>query len=839
MNFRNRVKHSGFSLMEILIAIFIVAILAMATMPVINRQLNKAEEYSYYLAYNTVEKLAGQIVALGDPEDTTSYNTPISDVIAKVNKEEQAKKYRAMNKKSNPISDLIATVGKKFTNTQAYILRRFVPKAVAETFTGEYPFGEWSSSTYDDLWLAYQVCGNGRVNVFPKSEGSYTETEVDETTGEETQNTVNTSTHYSRYDFQYCNGYTGPTEDEKLTIIANGVEILNNHEVLNDFYNGEIKKVCTLNNTTIANALMANSSAMVPNAKSFCETTFRNSCSPQKIIDGITYNRRAQSAFFAAITGPQDEVSNSEDDVEDNITEGEEAVTKPTSDPEGTCSVTYDYTYTIQPGDEEQYNVEAPTFEANWCTTQGYINMTNKGVPHSIDCQCKNSTLEVSTNSEKVCVDKCVDSNKLPYAKKNSSGKYDGTRECCSTDFNPDSNTCCPEKSLYDPASTSSCKCTCVSGYEMNSSCSECVLKFCPAGSHKTDDGVCVVNPPITQAKRFCELITEHWNISDSYCGSFDSDPETHDTYNDVYNAALNKDGNNRFLSVNSKIGAFKSIKPNIEFANGLKLWILGDKAASIPGLSYYADNISKTQNMCFRKELTKNTPLYCHDAGGYFCKHENVCLVLDQDSKDSGAIADARTCCSTIDYSSLEAAATPGVDWKKDARAYAVAGFTVFVDIDGDKGDGTLWDDVYPFFIGSNGTVYPAYPLDAPKGADAPELLYDGGNSEKFLPVDVYYYLPTDEARKRMTAFSGVSYARGMCSARKVSKYAPYCLNLGLQFNGGDGFTSGNCPTSGGCTSSKKLIGVDYLDVDGKESRNPCDHYNCFVSVRKKLKSF
>ena len=37
MDFKNRMKKMGFSLMEILIAIFIVAILAMVTVPIINR----------------------------------------------------------------------------------------------------------------------------------------------------------------------------------------------------------------------------------------------------------------------------------------------------------------------------------------------------------------------------------------------------------------------------------------------------------------------------------------------------------------------------------------------------------------------------------------------------------------------------------------------------------------------------------------------------------------------------------------------------------------------------------------------------------------------------------
>ena len=143
-------------------------------------------------------------------------------------------------------------------------------------------------------------------------------------------------------------------------------------------------------------------------------------------------------------------------------------------------------------------------------------------------------------------------------------------------------------------------------------------------------------------------------------------------------------------------------------------------------------------------------------------------------------------------------------------------------------------------FFIGSDGVVYPAYPLDAPKNADSPlDLLYTGGNSSHYLPVDVYYYLPSDKSRQRKTAFAGVSYARGVCSARNISKFTPYCLNLGDKFDGGNGFNSTNCPTSGGCTSSTNLKGSDYIKIAGKESRNPCDHYNCFIAVRKKLRAF
>ena len=55
--FRKNNKKSGFTLMEIALAVLIVAILAMLTVPMVQRQLSKSDEYAYYTAYKTIEKL--------------------------------------------------------------------------------------------------------------------------------------------------------------------------------------------------------------------------------------------------------------------------------------------------------------------------------------------------------------------------------------------------------------------------------------------------------------------------------------------------------------------------------------------------------------------------------------------------------------------------------------------------------------------------------------------------------------------------------------------------------------------------------------------------------------
>lgn len=833
MNFKSRFKKYGFSLMEILIAIFIVAILALATMPVINKQISKTDEYSYFLAYNTVEKMAGQIVALGDPEDDTAYLLPESSLIANSKKSSFQDKLAKIDVKK-PVSALFSSLASKFTNTQAFILSRFMPRTVAAgvTYTqATKDWDSWYSDGYDELWMGYQICKNNRQGVFVKD--VQIREEVNEITGAVTQ--VTDYIHFDKSDFNCCYGYTvSGKKQNSMSTCSNDedkdVDYTTN-EVVTDFFSGQYSIICNITASraqsfanTIANQ---NKTGTTPNAKAFCEGVFKDACSGSRTVDGIQHTARVQYK------------SDDADDEEDE--EEEEDNTDYYSEIPGSCSVESDYTHVSYGEDENQFQVARPSFSKSWCKDNGYKNMFNFGYdadPSTIDCQCitRSKYLDfvpttdyvVSVNNEKACVKKCTNSDALPYdVTTNTTGL------CCTTDFNAKANKCCPEKSLYNPTSE---KCECVSGYKMNGAGTKCELHDCPAGSHKTNDGVCVVNPPITSGKRFCEEIEKHWNVASTSCNAFTKSGDFA-VNKAVYEAALGKD-RTTYLSVNSQIGAFKNIAPNIELSNGMRVWILGDKAASIPGLSYFGSAVSSTQNMCIKKQMTEHTAIACYNADGYFCKSENTCLILDPGSKT--AIRDARTCCAAPEMSDLEEAAkVAGKDWKEDPSAYAISGFTVFVDINADKGEGTLWEDVFPFYITTDGVVYPAYPLDAPKSKTTEhDLLYNGGNSDKLLPVDVYYYVSSENSRQRKVAFSGVSYARGICSARKISRFTPYCLNLGEKFNGGSGITS-NCPTENGCTSPHDLTGTGYLSEDTKASRNPCDHYNCFVAVRRKLRNF
>ena len=788
MDFKNRMKKMGFSLMEILIAIFIVAILAMVTVPIINRQMEKTEEYSYYLAYRTVEKLSGQIVALGDP-DEIALNMDDTK-IAKKKEPFGEKLARLIN--LNGIKVYLASLQQRFVHTETYILKHFIPKTMALSVEMKDSVGEWSTEDYDELWLAYHVCNGENIvkakkeQIINNEDGTTTTKVVDE--------------YYTKSDFNNCDGYTKEN-------IAN--QLKKNENILTAFFEFPIF-VGSETALSAETATFLLNQTEKPNAKAFCTEYYRTKGAGKKTIDDIEKN--------IEIIFEEDVESDIDDDEDEGKDESDEAtavtgqVSPPTSEVSGYCRINATYTVNYSEEDPDQNVSARPSFAENWCTVNGYVNMTNTGYPDTISCECKPGFIP-SYNNEKACFQPCTEKDEAPYSNKT------GGRVCCSTDYDTEHQKCCPKFSTYSETEK---KCVCISLYKEDGG--KCVLDTCPPGSTKKDD-VCVVNPPIIKAENFCNQITKHWNISSSHCTGFSTSNDT--KYNEsVYNAAMGNN-NGKYLSIDAQKSAFKNITPNITFSNGLKMWILGDKAASITGLSYYpnpyADNpVTSSQNMCRRIENV-HSAIGCYNANGYFCKSENVCLTMDDNSK--AQLRDARNCCGALDMSDVQlAAASAGKDWKEDPTAYAVGGFTIFVDINGDKGDGTLWDDVYPFFVGANGTVYPGYPLDAPKGENAISALYLGGNSEKQLPTDVYYYNSTDESRERKLAFAGVSYARAVCSARKLSKFTPYCMNLGEKFNGG----------------TDDLKGSSYIQDDNSAtSKNPCDKYNCFVSVRQKLKSF
>ncbi len=794
MDFKN--KKFGFTLMEIMIAVFVVVMLAMLTIPIVTRQIEKAEDYSYYVAYKTVEQMAGQIVALGDPNEVTSYDFTNDDTkLAKFNPYSSFKEYLASKfdkkfaKKPSKLSkkkskSLIATFSDKVLYAEGYIFNKMFPSVMADSVTIPIPnMVNWDSDSYDYVWLAMRTCKYGDVQ---KADTTSTDEETGVTTGGISK--------YTKAEFNDCKGWTVAGGDRAAYSELTAV----------------LPETCSYSNFSelgSAANFIANQAGR-PDAKAFCNSSYFKSLCAGGSTGKMDYNGQQATVTreYVETEVEEDDGDDTPDDVGDNEGTPAEGYTEaPTSEIPGICKVDGSYTINDAASGSSDNPPERATFTAAYCNSHGYVNMTNQGAPDTVDCVCKSGYV-LSFNNNRACVRPCTEDSQSPYASST------GAQVCCSTDFNQNTGTCCPEHSSFDGSA-----CVCTEAYDMVDGVCKPNKKCTKGSTWSEEDQVCVVNPPIIKAQRFCQRITEFWNISSSSCGGW-SESNGVQYSAPVYSAAL---GNTTTLmSVDSKKGAFNAITPHITFANGLKLWILSDKAASIQGLTYTNTNTTASRNVCKKLDYASHARCSLLN-GGFFCKMENTCFKMDDASMT--ALGDARNCCATPDMSSILNA--PGVTedtYNKDARVYAITGFTVFVDINGNKGSGTLWEDVYPFYIATNGTVYPAYPLDAPDSSSVSV----GGNSVQQLPVDVYYYESTENARVRRNALTGVSFARGMCTARKISKNAPYCLNLRDKFS---------ATVDGG-----QLTGDTYLSDDNRNtSINPCDKHVCHVAVRKRLRPF
>ncbi|MGN0030838.1 MAG: type IV pilin protein [Candidatus Gastranaerophilaceae bacterium] len=791
MDLKGLWKRTGFTLMEIMISVFIVAILIAITVPIVKKQIDKTEDYAYYMAYKTVEKMAGQIVAMGDPEE-------IDDITAMSEPE-----IKLADRVKNSVKTFVADSGKKvkifitrasgkIAKAEEYMFRKMFPKAFAESVTIQKKVYTLSSDEYDQLWVGIQVCNGNKF--IPKSQT--TDPETSEVKYE----------YYSKEDFENCIGYGQAGELSGITIGAydNLTVILPancpNYEAYQNKIVTEIKKQSSPNAREISMHLIAACSGTIKDSSDKIHTF---TMSYELLEDEGDVDDEDDDEDYGGSTG--------------GINAGNyvELPSTPEAD-QGEFVQKEEYEMDVNDDGAATQPTAKPEFPVTYCNnTLQTFHMKNQAAPTSVDCVCEAGRV-ASQNNDRACCPPCT-GDALPYY--HSDGIGDANKcVCCSTDFNPKSGKCCPKNSIY----VSGNDCTCISGYGPAGVCN--VLETCPPGTTKDDkENVCVVNPPVLKASRFCELVKEYYNTNNTNCNAGFKTLKVKNTdvhYNeDVYKAASSASGT--YLSIQSKAGAFANITPNIVFSNGLPMWILADKTASIPGLTYTTQTEEPTQNICLNLRKHKKDKCKDVDNKAYFCKGENTCFSLDD--KALTTMGDARNCCATTDFSDIVETVVnnPGTyedkAYEKDKRVYSIGGFTVFVDINGqNKGSGTLWEDVFPFFIGANGTVYPAYPIDAEKDATKESSLYLGGNSEKQLAVDVYYYKDAGVTREKVVAFPGVSYARGVCSARLLSKYAPYCQNIGEKFKDG----------------MKPITGSD-------EDSNPCNTHRCYISVRQKLRSF
>lgn len=96
--------------------------------------------------------------------------------------------------------------------------------------------------------------------------------------------------------------------------------------------------------------------------------------------------------------------------------------------------------------------------------------------------------------------------------------------------------------------------------------------------------------------------------------------------------------------------------------------------------------------------------------------------------------------------------------------------GYTVYVDIDGAKGDSQLWSDVYPFYLTLSGKIIPAYDKANPG--------VSGGDSSRHLQVSVQYEDYSSGNRHIKWLSKSVSFKEGACQSGYVGQDTKYCKN-------------------------------------------------------------
>lgn len=769
--------------MEIAIAVMIVGLLTAIVIPIVRNQVAKLDEYSYYTAYKTVEKLGGQIVALGLDPCVTNPDSNECKGIASIDGQNILTKSKLATDFGidNKVKFFISSLGDKFVYSEQFLFKKLFPKSYADRADEGWDIlFSWDDDDYKEANLRYRMCNGEKIYVKTDNEGN----QIKDAEGNPVYETAD-----SFFGNGACVGYT---KSGNASVEGGGTTTTAADSVFEGlFYE---KEYCTISNATLANYIKQKSNEN--NAKTFCSSYIAPNC--KRVIDS---SAEYEFSYDWIETSP--------------------AYTY--FDEEENRNVTEPATYSCQilrknNSPEQGYNGTDTKWErqpvaSNVCSSSaGYYNMYNAGAPYYIDCQCR-AGYDVSENNDKVC---CQTPNKNSI--KMFASSSNSCVQCEDADFNTRLNRCCTKYSKFNGTN-----CQCINGYraksvDANNEPTQCEVASCVGGSHLETDEFgntsCVANSPITKANDLCKSIDYYWNTRSASCNFTTTGSNNLAVNNAVYEAA--KGSNGRYLSVASREGTFNSITPNIEMANGLRLWILGDKTASIPGLSYNPSSITtNTQNMCV--DLNKNTKQSCDAAGGYFCSSENHCFKLD--NVGMASMGDARNCCASTDLTTL-AYADP-TNYEKDNRAFAISGFTVFVDINGTKGSGTLWEDVFPFFVGANGTVYPGYPLDGVKAKDtAGTSLYIAGNGVQDLAVDVFYYETHGKYRQKIMAYPNVSYARGACFAKKVKAYTPYCQNLGLKSRGS---------------------GENSADIKGEinSNTNPCNSRFCQLSVRKKVRFF
>ena len=732
MKHLSKKNKSAFTLMEIGMGLLILSILVIVCIPIVTNQVKKTDEYAYYLAFKTVEKMGSQIVAFGDPEGIATDND--NDDNAYLNS------------------------GKKFAGIR--------------TFSNSF-------------------IGSLAPKAYAKSD-------------------MSTLLSFPSYEYDYVRVCLGNTDIYKDY----------SEHATNTWQSDEIESV---QREDLCKNLIKDNYEMLKR-RFLCPSTL-SSVSASSVITDLR-----SPTMFGNIPDRKQDLEKYCRFISQNCANTTYSVVEIRQD-----KVYYECLIKIKDPDADTQKPllgtgtdSTPSYSLT-CDRYGFSGMYNNLINTSLSCDCDGSRVRAINNSN-VCCSAPQEGKSAYYVNSTSS-----CINCDRNAFNEKLGSCCPANSYYSSALG---RCVCAEGYtpDVDSNPTSCNISgtTCPLGSHLVDEK-CISNSPITKAKRFCELVSYYWNVSEHSCNTFLEDDGVA-YYSSLY-SAITADGT-PYLSAKAVEGAFRDIEPNVVFANGLMMWILSDKSASIPGLSFNPESYTPKINTC--KLLSDKNESACNSSPEYFCKNDEHCFTIDA-GESSNKLQDARSCCSSSNFSDL-IAMYEGKDYLRDSRTYAINGFTVFVDINGKKdndelgGGGTLWKDVFPFYISSNGNVYPGYPLNAAKASSGESTgenaesesgneptkdsasLYQGGNSS-YLSTDVFYYDIVDGRRTKITVYPSVPYARAMCLAGEISAYTPYCQNLGSKF---------------------RIIGDNsYSRIDQfvYSDDNPCYKHSCFIKLKNKIK--
>ena len=101
--------------------------------------------------------------------------------------------------------------------------------------------------------------------------------------------------------------------------------------------------------------------------------------------------------------------------------------------------------------------------------------------------------------------------------------------------------------------------------------------------------------------------------------------------------------------------------------------------------------------------------------------------------------------------------------------------GYTVYLDIDGEKGSSTLWEDVFPFYITMAGKVIPLYHTEGEKEY--------GGTSRQHLMTSVQKEVITATGHRQVLWIrKSVPFKESACTSGYINSTTPYCSGVSLE---------------------------------------------------------